>query len=75
MTDADQIIIGWGLLGYEPGTPSHVKPETRAADAAACAESACELCDHQGLDYRPFRRGRAYQALGVCPACGFALEL
>jgi hypothetical protein len=74
-TISDQIIQGLGLLGYEPGAPKHLTEEARSADAQACTESDCEACGRHGLDYRPFKRGRAYLALGVCPDCGHALEL
>lgn len=45
-----------------------------AIDAAVAAGATCANCGHSGLNYEAWRRvePRAYHAVSVCPACGYA---
>lgn len=68
------------LSGYRIGTPPRptggLSVDGAAIDARVCAESKCENCGHQGMEYHPFVRDdpHSYRAFAVCPECGEAFE-
>lgn len=64
------------LAGYRPSRPHWGLIDGGSIDAEACAESKCDNCGHQGMEYHPFVRDepRSYRAFMVCPECGEVFE-
>lgn len=62
--------------GYRQGVPRGGPVDAAGIDGSICAESKCEECGHQGMDYKPFIRDEpySYRAVAVCPKCGWSFE-
>ena len=63
--------------GYDPGSPGSMETSDHAIEAALCANSICQNCTHEGLQYAPFvdRTSQDFRAFSYCPKCGNAEEL
>ncbi len=55
------------VSGYRPG-PGEVPAAVVNIDREVCQQLECD-CGHQGMTFRPFRQGRSYRGLAVCPSC------
>jgi hypothetical protein len=65
--------------GFTIGKPVHVAADCLAIDRTTAAESSCDSCGHQGLEFLPFRpadlRKRGYRCVCFCAVCDTAFEL
>lgn len=68
--------IGHDLIerGYKPGGYNDI-------DDGVCKTSTCEVCGHEGMEYRPFVKTAydgvvriGYIAVAVCPKCKYEVE-
>ena len=59
--------------GYRQGEPYWGLIDGASIDQQVCAESKCDNCGHQGMDYKPFIKDSikpySYRAFAVCPEC------
>jgi hypothetical protein len=62
-------------LGFFPGLPPQVSPETRLIDRTVCTLSRCPSCRRAGRSYHPFARGAAYRMVACCDRCGTGEEM
>lgn len=71
------LIAKLAIEGYEPGFPGSMETADHAIDAELCANSVCEKCNYEGLDYMPFfnHTSQDFRAFRFCPECGNAEEL
>lgn len=60
--------------GFLSGKPPHVAEEMLALDRRVYSRMACPECGRRSLQLHPFRQGRQYRCLAVCP-CGAAEEV
>ena len=64
------------LDSYRVGRPTWGLIDGSSIDAQICAESKCNECGHQGMEYHPFVRDdrHSYRAFAVCPKCDETFE-
>lgn len=71
-------LLADGFEGGPSGDPSF-DASAYAADAETAAEGRCGHCDRKGLLAEPYFRetphGLEYEALMVCPSCGWAFAM
>lgn len=63
--------------GYAPGIPGSMETADHGIEAELCANSMCEKCGRQGLEYKSFvdHASQDFRAFSQCPNCGNAEEL
>jgi hypothetical protein len=63
-------------LGFVPGVPAWLSPESARADRLICGTMRCAGCRAKGQRYRPYHRAHdmRYRVLAVCGGCGGAEE-
>ncbi len=63
--------------GYVPGIPGSMETADHAVEVELCANSICEKCGHEGLEYLPFvdHASQDFRAFSLCSECGNAEEL
>lgn len=63
--------------GYIPEAPTEGLAENFDSDAKLCADSACQLCGHKGLELRSFIDWSTlvHKAFSECPLCGNTEQL
>ena len=73
----DDLIKKMAEEGYAPGTPGSMETANHAVEVELCANSICEKCGHEGLEYVPFvdHASQDFRAFSFCPDCDNAEEL
>ncbi len=69
-------IEGLYTEGYRQGRPHWGGIDGASIDSSICAESKCDNCGHQGMEYKPFIKDatRSYRAFARCPKCNASFE-
>jgi len=62
--------------GYRQEAPPPGFIDAAFIDGSICAESKCNNCGHQGMDFKPFLRDEpySYRAFAAGPECGASFE-
>jgi hypothetical protein len=73
----DDLIKKMAEEGYVPGIPGSMETADHAVEVEFCANSICERCGHEGLEYVPFvdHASQGFRAFSFCPNCHNAEEL
>lgn len=67
--------ISLHALGYRPGWPLTIHPNTRVIDADTCRAMRCGGCHRRGLDCSPWYRGDSYRIVACCNRCEWGEEV